>query len=438
MANLRTRVTQQKSRFGLIERAVDDALDMDSSSFTRSFLTTNLEVLESNWTRFQTEHDKICQLDTGNLEDESYFRTKTYERCQQFYIQARSALLNHQEVLELSNPASQTSETTMPGSTSNNRRNVLPRITIPQFSGEYNSWRSFHDLFTSMVINNPEINAVERMHYLKTNLSGEAARLILSLPVSSDTFSITWNTLTSCYENKRILISTQLDRLLNLKPLKSKSAKELSQLLSNITESLNALQALDCTSLQEDPFLIHLIVGLLDMETREAWELKLGASTEYPTYNQLHEFLISRSRALERLNSSSSTTSHQTNRFSQYPPKQDLRTRSYVVAATHTKDGNTCHFCNSFHFLSSCPKYLAYDVHRRLQEVKRLKLCFNCLGSHISQQCSNFRRCKKCDKKHHTTLHKFNEQIQSRTSGSDKENLHVNSTAHSTSQSQTE
>lgn len=175
-----------------------------------------MEVLESNWSRFQTEHDNICQLNLENFE-EIYFRTKTYEQCQQFYIQVRSTLLNCQESLEDFHPPSRSADTLMANSTFTNYRHTLARITLPQFTGNYHSWRSFYNIFSSMVIHNQELSEVERMHYLKNCLSGEATRLIESLPVSGDTFSIAWNTLINGYENKRILISTHLDKILNLK-----------------------------------------------------------------------------------------------------------------------------------------------------------------------------------------------------------------------------
>lgn len=297
----------------------------------------------------------------------------------------------------------------MTGPTFTNFRQTFPKITLPQFSGNYYSWRSFHDLFFSMIINNPDLSDVERMHYLKTSLSGEAARLILSLPVSGDTFSIAWKTLIGRYENKRILITTQLDKILNLKPVKAKSARDLSQLLANISESINALQALNFNVQQENPLFLHLIVRLL--ETREAWELKLGSYTEYPTFDQFHEFLISRTRAFETLHSSSSTMSQQTNRS----------IRSYVATTTGTVGGYTCRLCKSQHYLSSGPKFLAFDVYRRHQEVNKLKVCYNCLGHHPFHQCTSSRRCRRCGKKHHITLRKYTEKVQSTSSSSNKE-----------------
>lgn len=80
-ANIQARLTHQKNRFALIENAVEDAFDIHPSSNTRAFINTSLKVLERNWIKFQAEHDIICQSDLENLEEDSYFRTKNYERC---------------------------------------------------------------------------------------------------------------------------------------------------------------------------------------------------------------------------------------------------------------------------------------------------------------------------------------------------------------------
>lgn len=99
-----------------------------------------------------------------------------------------------------------------------------------------------------MVVDNIELMDVERIHYLKFCLSGEAARLIINLPVSGDSFILVWDTLTARYKNKRFLISAQVEKLYNIKPIKSKSARSLSLFLATVIESLGALRALGCST----------------------------------------------------------------------------------------------------------------------------------------------------------------------------------------------
>lgn len=289
------------------------------------------------------------------------YRNKTYERCQEFYVQARATLLGRQEDLEVSNPHSRSSDA-LPTIVTFSHRNALPRISLPQFSGDYPSWRSFH-LFSSMVVNNSELMDVERMQYLKFCLSGEAARLVINLSVSGDSFAIAWETLIVRYENKRLLISSQLDKLYSIKLFKTKSARSLSFLLATITESLGALCALGCATDQWDPILLHQLVRLLDSETREAWEFMLSSSTSYLKFSKFKNFLIGRIRTLESLESFFSFNPSQwKDRSFRFPLKTDLHARSLTAATSKTADGMTCHFCGSSHFPSSCPDYSTFSV----------------------------------------------------------------------------
>lgn len=82
-----------------------------------------------------------------------------------------------------------------------------------------------------MIGTNVALSNVEKMHYLKTSLTGDAAKLIINIPVSEDTFSIAWEALVQHYENKRVLISSQLDKLFTIKRIKNKSSQELNTFL---------------------------------------------------------------------------------------------------------------------------------------------------------------------------------------------------------------
>ncbi|XP_011860043.1 PREDICTED: uncharacterized protein LOC105557406 [Vollenhovia emeryi] len=300
MANVDARISLQRSRFNLIQEAADFT-EQDISSFNRQLITTRLALLEQNWNRFQEEHENLCLSESENLSHQPYVRERVYERCQAFYVYSRAKLLTKQEELDSVGQSSGSAHSEQGAVRSLLPRSALPRIKLPNFSGEYHSWRTFHDLFVSLIKVNSDLTDVEKMHYLKTCLTGEAARLICNLPLSGDSFAIAWNLLLSRYENKRFLICAQLDRIANLKPLKTKSANRLRTLLTTILEAIGALRALDCSVHNWDPLLIHQFTRLLDSESREAWEVKLGSSPTFPTFSQFEEFLSGRTRAMENL-----------------------------------------------------------------------------------------------------------------------------------------
>lgn len=167
------------------------------SPVTCHVVNTRLEVLEANWAKFQAEHDIIYHEATNQLEEQSYIKNKIYERCQKFNVQARATLLVQQEEIEGINPSSRSSHSSVPQLQSVNHRRSLPRIDLLKFSGDYNKWKSFHDLFSSLVERNVELNNVKKMHYLKTCLIGEAAEFVNNLSISENIFSIAWEALIS-------------------------------------------------------------------------------------------------------------------------------------------------------------------------------------------------------------------------------------------------
>ncbi|XP_011687026.1 PREDICTED: uncharacterized protein LOC105449469 [Wasmannia auropunctata] len=83
---------------------------------------------------------------------------------------------------------------------------ALPKIALPKFAGEYHAWLTFRDLFKSMVSLNPDIRPVEKLHYLKTHISGDAARLISNFTITADNYASAWGALCARYDNKRLLV----------------------------------------------------------------------------------------------------------------------------------------------------------------------------------------------------------------------------------------
>jgi len=67
-----------------------------------------------------------------------------------------------------------------------------------------------------------------------------------------------------------------------------------------------------------------------------------------------------------------------------------------------------CPLCSSKHYIATCPQYTEKTVQQRLEILSKHKLCYNCLGTHRVSSCHTGKRCQKCGRKHHTTIHKAN------------------------------
>ena len=52
------------------------------------------------------------------------------------------------------------------------RRIKLPEASLPKFSGKYEDWLSYKDGFESMILNQNDLNKIEKLQYLKSAITG--------------------------------------------------------------------------------------------------------------------------------------------------------------------------------------------------------------------------------------------------------------------------
>ncbi|XP_025156695.1 uncharacterized protein LOC112589052 [Harpegnathos saltator] len=103
--------------------------------------------------------------------------------------------------------------------------------------------------------------------------------------------------------------------------------------LRDLTNSaIQALKNLERPVDYWDDMLVLLVSQNLDRSTRKAWELRLGDSVEYPTYNELDKFLKARLRALDSMK----PTAHPVTSHTLAQP-----TASVLLATTHIREHTT-------------------------------------------------------------------------------------------------
>ncbi|XP_071052130.1 uncharacterized protein [Onthophagus taurus] len=226
-----------------------------------------------------------------------------------------------------------------------------------------------------MVNDNEDLTDVERLQYLKMSLTGEPAQLLKNISVTGDNFSRSWQILIDRYENRRLLIESQLSILFSARAVKSDSSSELKRLVGEIKEAFGALK----------------------IQTPLKNGRSIGNHRDPSTFDELEDFLMNRIHTLEAVeNLQSSRKVHSISTGSKV---------SSVKAHNASSPVNGCVMCNSAHYISSCPAYLSKSPAERQDFVISRKLCFNCLGSHTVNKCRVSKRCRVCRKSHHTSLH---------------------------------
>lgn len=361
-----------------------------------SHLLTRMESLEEKWKIFSDTHKKIlADSSVDELAKSQYVTENIYECVEEAYIEFKTEIREYLSKLK----PSTTPCISIPTSHSNaDTCNVrLPKISIPTFTGSYAEWTTFKDLYESLVHKNTSIDDVQKMHYLKGHLSGEAEQLLRHVPITAANYQESWSMLHSRYNNKKYLSNCLLKRFVNQPSLGTESSSALKSLLDVTSDTLNGLRNLGIDVNSWDTIVIYLVTSKLDAESRKLWESKIGSSDELPALKELKEFLEMRFRSLEFVEPKRVAFSAKPN----IPKKHVLH-----AIATGSNAQVKCMYCKGEHRLSNCKQFSSLDFDKRHDYVQTSRLCFNCFGSnHSANICRSVVRCHICRRKHHSLLH---------------------------------
>ncbi|XP_055623180.1 uncharacterized protein LOC129766628 [Toxorhynchites rutilus septentrionalis] len=278
----------------------------------------------------------------------------------------------------------------------------LPTITLPEFDGDYNQWLAFHDTFIALIHSNPEVHDIQKFHYLRAAVKGEAAQLIESIGISSANYTIAWQTLVSRYANEYLLKKRHLQALLDCPRMKKETAAALHSVVDEFERHTKTLRQLGEPIDAWSTMLAHLLCLPLDDGTLKAWE-DFATTAENPDYNCLIEFLQRRIRVLESM----SVNQQSQPALSQQPPL--FRKPSFYKTVSHTAAESSqrkCYSCDQHHPLFQCPRFDKMSISDRLNLVNNQYLCHNCFRrDHIARNCQSKFSCRHCKKRHHSLLH---------------------------------
>lgn len=137
-----------------------------------------LEKLMETFEQVQSEYEELAQSESDVTEEFAQANLDCRAKIEEQYFRVKAGLLT--KVPESAPPSTSTDSTpTTSASTPSPLSNVkLPTITLPEFDGDFNGWLTFHDTFVSMIHTSSEISCVQKFHYLRAALKGEAANLI--------------------------------------------------------------------------------------------------------------------------------------------------------------------------------------------------------------------------------------------------------------------
>ncbi|XP_062557315.1 uncharacterized protein LOC134222188 [Armigeres subalbatus] len=349
-----------------------------------------IQRLDALWREFEETQEEIEILEEA---EQDFLQER--EEFQTLYYELKASLqgkLPVQPPVPPPLPSAQPLNSSVPISSSVR----LPEIKLKEFTGNLEDWIPFRDLFVSLIHSSVQLTAVQKMHYLRAVLHGDAARIISSLEISANNYLIEWNLLKERYENPKLLVKRHLSAILTIPALKKESAQGLAELADEFDRHVQLLDKLDGAENHWNSFLVERLSQCLDPITLREWETHVSEDDDYPKYQELLEFIHRRSRIAQTLKLSKSANVQSENKH----PKSRAIT-SHIAS----DNGSRCVSCKQVHFLFQCEQFRTLSPQQRFEVVKKHRLCINCLkGTHQAKNCSSG-SCKSCAKKHHSLLH---------------------------------
>ncbi|XP_023236884.1 uncharacterized protein LOC111635960 isoform X2 [Centruroides sculpturatus] len=275
----------------------------------------------------------------------------------------------------------------------NNSANInLPEIPLPKFSGKYEEWSNFKMQFDNIISSNEQLSAEQKLHYLKAALVGEAK----SLETLNDSFASLFQALQERYENKKLIVETHVNAILDSVKLPYESARGLRSLIDSINRNMRALKVLGYERNElSDILILNIVLQKLDKETLKQYEFSIS-SNDVPKLDNLISFLEKRSQILENINKTT---------FVKPRCSQDrVKPKSLFIKYNSMSH---CILCKQNHPVYTCDSFLRLEASQRNDVVAKNNLCFNCLSDrHKLSSCNSKSCCKICRKRHNTLLHR--------------------------------
>lgn len=376
-----------------IQTFVDSMQSITSESVCQ--LIDRRDNLNKFWEQYQEIQNAIDELDVN--EDESY-RTQFEETYYTLSGKVRAIFARHNENVNRATPTNTNNTNRSDNSSTGNVR--LPKINLPEFTGKYDEWVPFFNVFNSVINQNQGLSKIQKFQYLLSSISGEPYGIISSLELTDANYDIALQLIKDRYDNSRIIVYSHIKEIFEMPVMNKENYRQLKSLIDGTNKHLRALHSLGRPTDNWDDIIIFVLTSKLDNVTNKEWQTSVSGKN-LPSLKELLEILTKKYQALEVTVSSNKnvhTEIHHNNSSFNKSKKQSM---THVVT-TDVK----CIMCGGDHAIYQCSGFLNLSKPARLDSVRKKNICTNCLRStnHGSSKCYA-KGCKLCGAKHNTLLH---------------------------------
>lgn len=236
------------------------------------------------------------------------------------------------------------------------------------------------------------LSKVERLHYLKTSVKGDAEQLIKNLPATEDNFDLAWDALTSRLREHTTPAEILSDRL-------HFTAKDEGSVTGGFITAYSRPSARWRASIVQSrtapTSLSTWWLSSWTVESVASGRVHLANPPSPPSYDELRDFMQEQMMTLDILQSVNAESSGKPSE------KSNRSARSSHVGSKGPDPGRSCPLCKRDHFIAYCDPYKRKTPQEKREAIGTHQRCWNCLGRHLLGECSSVKVCGKCSGHHH-------------------------------------
>ncbi|XP_043210612.1 uncharacterized protein LOC122375344 isoform X2 [Amphibalanus amphitrite] len=249
----------------------------------------------------------------------------------------------------------------------------LPKLQLPKFSGNVLEWPQFWDAF-SVTVDASDLPEVTKLTYLRSLLTGEAAKSVEGLALSKVNYKTTCEILKDRFGRKEQIIYNHIQALLQSSC--DKKSEGLKSFQDELLVHVRSLENLDITGERYGVVLTPIIVSRLPEVIRMEWARKSAGKEADLEF--LLEFLKEEIQCRERsqtfkCGAMASDSGRETEKKRDHQAGRFAGQRQRVAAASvlHTAAARSnCGICHDSHPPAKCPELLKLAVRDRPGKIR--------------------------------------------------------------------
>ena len=272
------------------------------------------------------------------------------------------------------------------------------KLSLPTFSGNILQWWDFWSLFSDIIDKEKSLMDSEKICHLLSSMKGSDVQdLAQCVAAHSRGYADLVKALQDCYGQQHTVYQHHVHELLAKRKYDYNQA-DLQELVDHFKAHQSGFSRNNGSTL--DQVMVAIYEEFLGEETLKEWHIYSAKTKEPASAEQFLQFIEERVNAFPMVHAKKPIIKPCAHRASD--------AKAFVMQAKSSSVELSCPACDGApHSLFQCSTFKSWDQERRHRLVKRIKLCYNCLGMGLLlQNCPSHCSCKTCNRRHHYLLHR--------------------------------